>query len=511
MTPLLVIFGAGLLLRLWLIWLSPAIYGGDTILRLVYHDRILLAYQLPLFQAFIFAVAWISPDPLWVRVMVSAMGALAGVFFYLLSRELMRPPAATAATVLFVCNPYLLHFSIVPYQEIAMLLFLLAGVYFYWRGKLLPASVLLALACFTRYEAWIVAVVCAADFMLKPLSDKSVGGNEPNRAARPLSNDQKTIAVLWRAFQGALLFLWAPLVWISYWNGLSPSGTFVLAGGWSWARLYRLIAVSRAVASGLGWLLIPFFVLGLAISFRSESGRWTVVNAHRRRPAVFLLLLALLFCAGILFSAHGVDPDPERWVTFREGHLPLVVALMFAGAGVERIISWSRVHYRVASSLVLLLGLYSLVRAQQWVQKSAKQPELELDLQAARFIEPFLRRGDVAAVLARPIPEAEIEKYLTQAKKTGGEAGLKRAHEILNSLNAGPEDYQRLLAYTGARRDQLIQGTAVGESKPKLILVFSDAPLRALESIKPLLAAHYNPPELLQVQHCRVAIYQRRE
>src|SRR5688572_30523236 len=121
MMLLLSIFGAGLLLRLWLIWLSPAIYGGDPILRLVYHDRILLAYQLPLFQALIYAVTWISRDPFWVRLIVSVMGAVAGVFFYLLSRELLPSPAAGVAAFLFVCNPYLLHFSIVPYQEMAML------------------------------------------------------------------------------------------------------------------------------------------------------------------------------------------------------------------------------------------------------------------------------------------------------------------------------------------------------------------------------------------------------
>ncbi|HEY2931596.1 MAG TPA: hypothetical protein VGK99_07595 [Acidobacteriota bacterium] len=499
MMPLLAIFGAGLLLRLWLIWLSPAIYGGDPILRLVYHDRLLLAYQLPLFQMLIYAVAWISRDPFWIRVMVSVIGALAGVFFYLLSRELLPPPAAAIAAILFVCNPYLLHFSIVPYQEMAMLLFLLAGVYFYWRGKVLPASALLALACLTRYEAWIVAAVCAVDYALQP----RFSGVETRHAASELRRDMS------RLYKAMILFLWAPLVWIACWHGLSPSGTFVLAGSLSWGRLYRLIAVSRAVASGLGWLLIPFFVLGLAVSLGRISPQWPEPAAAARRPALFLLLLALLFSISILFSAHGVDPDPERWVTFREGHLPVVVALLFTGAGVNRTILWSRRNFWVASSLVLLLSGYSLVRAQQWVQRSARQPALELDLQAARFIEPFLQRGELVAVLARPVPEVEIEKYLNQAERTGGETGLKRAREILRSLNPGPEDYQRLLAYTGADRDLLIQGTAIGNSRPKLILVFSDADSQAMKAMTPLLSQQYEPPHFLEAYPKRVAIYQQ--
>ncbi|HEY3130042.1 MAG TPA: hypothetical protein VGL91_11325 [Acidobacteriota bacterium] len=510
MRAALAIFIGGLLVRLWLVWLSPAIYGGDTILRLVHRDRILLAYQMPLFQFLIYAVSWLSRDPLWVRVAVSLMGALAGVFFYLLAREILPLPAAVIAAVLFLCNPYLLHFSVVPYQEIAMLLLLLAGVYFYWRGRLTAASLLIAAACLTRYEAWVVALVCALDFALKPHFARDSSSEGSLAYAR---GSDLFFASSVRCIKAVLLFLWAPLLWILLWRGLSPQGTFVLVGAWSFARLYRLISVSRAVASGLGWLLIPFFVLGLAVSFTDlwkSDGKAEILN--RRRMALFVLSLGVLFSLGIMFSAHGIEPDPERWVTFREGHLPLAVALLFAGSGIHRAIFWSRRKTIAACVLTVIASGYSLVRARQWVERSATQPALQLDLQAARLIQPYLKRGERVAVFAAPLPEIEIQKYLDQVRRTGGMEGLTRAKEILRSLDPGPEDYQRLLAYTGAERRLLLRGSEIGRSEtPAVILVFSDAPAGEWEAIKPLLARGYAPPSLLHADSRSVSVYQRRQ
>ncbi len=458
-----------------------------------------MAYQLPLFQGLIYVVSWVSRDPFWVRVAVSVVGALAGVFFYLLARELLPLPAAIVATVLFICNPYLLRFSIVPYQEIAMLLFVLAGVYFYWRERMVPASILIAAACLTRYEAWIVAAVCAVDFVLKPHFCSSV----PRRQTFSALFNRTLKAILW--------FLWAPLLWILMWRGISPAGTFVLSGEWSFSRLYRLISVSRAVASGLGWLLIPFFVLGLAVSIARlwKPGERTEAAL---RPALLLLSLGFLFSLAILFSAHGIEPDPERWVTFREGHLPLVVVLLFVGVGVHQIVARSARAAVFASLLLVLLGGSSLVRARQWVERSTGQPALQLDLKAARLIQPFLQRGERVAVFAAPLPETEIQKYLDQAQRTGGEQGLKRAREILRSLDPGPEDYQRLVAYTGADRRLLVQGREVAESgAPAVILVFSDAPAGEWEAIKALLAQQYGSPRIFSCDSRHVAVYQRRD
>ncbi len=124
---LLAIFLLGLLVRIAFIHLHPAIYGGDTLVRIMNPDRVLLAYQLPLLQLLIYLINRVSSDPLLIRYLMSLIGALAGVAFYLLSATLVDRPTARFASVFFVFNPFLLVHSIVPYQEILMLLFLCLG------------------------------------------------------------------------------------------------------------------------------------------------------------------------------------------------------------------------------------------------------------------------------------------------------------------------------------------------------------------------------------------------
>ena len=82
---LLAIFVLGLLVRIAFIHLHPAIYGGDTLVRIMNADRVLLAYQLPLLQLLIYLINRVSSDPLLIRYLMSLIGALAGVAFFLLS------------------------------------------------------------------------------------------------------------------------------------------------------------------------------------------------------------------------------------------------------------------------------------------------------------------------------------------------------------------------------------------------------------------------------------------
>ena len=125
----LAIFVLGLLVRIAFIHLHPAIYGGDTLVRIMNADRVLLAYQLPLLQLLIYLINRVSSDPLLIRYLMSFIGALAGLAFCLLSARLVDRSTARFASLFFVFNPFLLVHSIVPYQEILMLLFLCLGLY----------------------------------------------------------------------------------------------------------------------------------------------------------------------------------------------------------------------------------------------------------------------------------------------------------------------------------------------------------------------------------------------
>src|SRR5689334_7327106 len=82
------IFALGLLIRTALFVAYPALYGGDTVLRLVNHHRILMSHQLQLLQVLIYAGYAIKDDPSTSRVIMSLVGAGAGVGFYLMTSRL---------------------------------------------------------------------------------------------------------------------------------------------------------------------------------------------------------------------------------------------------------------------------------------------------------------------------------------------------------------------------------------------------------------------------------------
>jgi hypothetical protein len=100
----------------------PLVYPGgsrlDTVSRLAYPGRLLLAHQPPGLQATLYLLSRVSDDPLLARYGMAAVGALAGLGFYYLARDLdLRPTAAFR----FVTHPYILSLSTVPYNEILML------------------------------------------------------------------------------------------------------------------------------------------------------------------------------------------------------------------------------------------------------------------------------------------------------------------------------------------------------------------------------------------------------
>src|ERR1051325_3229523 len=98
-------------------------------------------------------------DPLLVQYLMAVIGAVAGVAFYLVARDLAGEKWAAAAALLFVTHPYILAGSTVPFQEILMLAGLLFAFHFAYSERWFFASLALAVACITRYEAWAACPV----------------------------------------------------------------------------------------------------------------------------------------------------------------------------------------------------------------------------------------------------------------------------------------------------------------------------------------------------------------
>ncbi len=410
------VFTFALTVRLWLIHAYPAIFGGDTVLRLANSDRILLAYQLPLLQAGIYGISQLFEGALPVRYLMAVIGAVASVACYALATDLMPRLAALATAMIFASNPFLIELSIVPYQEVLMLGALMFAFHFFFNGRNIAASLALGLACLTRYEAWAAC---------------------PVLAAAHLRQHGIRLATLSKSL---MLFGWAPAGWMLYHTGLSATGTIVLELP---ATPYRLI---RYVY--LGWITVKNTPLPVLVL--TAFGIWT---AWKRRPLNDVRLQVLcgfmaLVVLAILFSAHGESPDPERFVTAREASLWIAAVILASGFALA---NRSRAALTFAA-VGVVLGIFDAKRA---VRRDTSDPRIQVSYELARYLDDRLKPNETALVFAKPIPPQLVQQYVDKVSRKSGDAGVKHARTILLSLETTPPDYQRTLVHSRLGKHRL--------------------------------------------------------
>jgi hypothetical protein len=291
---------------------------------------------------------------------------------------------------------------------------MLAGLFFafhfFFAGKWLAASAALALACFTRYEAWAAVPVFITAFVLLQSAPK--------------------LTSLTRA---ALLFGWVPLAWTLYHAGIAPQGTFVLDLSLPLERFWRYVYLSWITTK-----FTPFPVLLLA-----AFGLWRLWSQGLWRSRRYLMLTAfvVLFLAAILFSAHGVRDQPDRFVTARESHILLSAVALLAGLGFSRL-------PRLRIPAIALCVLWGIFQTYDLVASDTARPKLSLSYELALYLDQHVRDGQVAVVLAQPVSADLLSDYLDKATIYGGLAGRRRALENLSRLDISPTDYQRTLVHS---------------------------------------------------------------
>lgn len=395
--------------RVALIALHPAVFGGDSVVRLANADRVLLSYNLPLLQALLFAVSKLSGDLVWVRGLMVAAGGVAASGVHRLALQLVNPEAARWTALLFAASPFLTAYSIVPYQEIFLLGGLAWAFAFWLERRPLAASLALALACLARYEAWLAAPVLAAGELLT------------------LPRDRRTFAAAARA---AVRYGWAPALWILAHGGLTPGGTYAVDAAPPPERLWRWVY--------LGWITLKN--TPAPVGLLAVAGLWTSWRARRAGdPRVWALpSFGLLFALAILLSAHGERDRPDRFVTAREAQIPLAGIVLLAGAG----LSLPSGRRRAALGLITLT--WSLVQTERFTAAEVAEPRVDLAWRAARALNERAGSDDWVVVLAAPVPRAMLERYLDLATSQGGEAGRRAAFSELIELGAAPPDALRI-------------------------------------------------------------------
>lgn len=414
--PALMVFGSGLAVRLWLIHAFPIIFGGDSIVRLANSDRVFLSYQLPLLQAAIHWLSMWSNDPLLVRYFMALAGATTGLAFYALACSLLGRTAGFQTALLFVSSPFIVAFSIVPYQEILMLAGLFAAFYFAFEQHWLWAGFCLGLACLTRYEAWLACPVIASAFLIE-------------KGIRPLELARVVV-----------LFGWAPLTWMAYHGGVTPEGTYAAEASFSLERFFRYVY--------LGWITVkntPAPALLLAV-----LGGWIFWKQRLFADRRYQLLAAflVLFLAAILLSAHGERDQPERFVTAREAHILLAGVVLVGGVGLYAL-------PRFRWGVVLASCFTGLWMAHSFVENEISQPAFALSFEAARYLDQHVGSKESAVVLAQPVPRDLLTRHLDKAEQSGGPAGRERALANLLDLDTSPPNYQRILVHSRLGKDQL--------------------------------------------------------
>ena len=418
----------------------PIIYGGDTVVRLVNPSRILNGHQLPLLQVLIqYTTRW-SSGPEGVFILMALISGIACAGLHALTLELTGDRrAAWLAAAFYVSHPFVLYYSRVPYQEPLLFACLAWGYYYLFRPESPAARVLSSLligaACLTRYEGWIAALA-AALFQIR-LRRREEGKLRPSTAVKAL-----------------VCFGWAPALWILWNRGLSPAGTHVLDLGLHWGRFYRPYFI---VKSALWWTesaVALLAVLGFA-------GSW--LDARMRRDERFHSILAFLalFLAALLFSGHGIEPEPTRMVTEREAFVPIGILVFYAAIGSSWLIrglensplSGPLSRVGVPLLAVLMVTGYSFDRGFHRIAAANDDPELKSDYQVAQFLA---QRRAGALVLAAPLPTATLTTYLDSVERWSGKEGRAKALLLLQKAETTPLDYQRVLVFSWMGKNRVL-------------------------------------------------------
>ncbi|MEO8657133.1 MAG: hypothetical protein ABI693_01615 [Bryobacteraceae bacterium] len=417
----LIVFALGFAVRAAIVAANPIIWGGDSVLRLFDRFTLVKSHQLPLLQILIAGVSAISMDPLLVQLLMALVGAAAGLGFYWMAADLYGEEMAFLAALLFVTHPFILAVSTVPFQEILMLAGLLFAFHFFFVERWWLASLCLAAACLTRHEAWLACPVFAVAYFW--MKDRTVRG----------------------ALVAAALFGWMPVAWMMMRGGLSPAGHFVIEPPQSWRRLLRYVYI--------GWISVKFTQLPVVVL--SVCGGWHLFRNWRRLDWRWWMAISFvcLFLGALPFSAHGVMPDPERYVTSREAHLPMFAMLLLAGFGLMLWPRWRRVLVGVS----VVLGL---AQALWYVRVQSSDSSTQVDYRLAQYLDRSVQRGERVLLLVPPSDREATGLFLEKARETGGEEGLRRAREELREVEATPFEFQRVVVYSRLGRDRFLKPPA---------------------------------------------------
>lgn len=280
-TVWVLVFLSLLTFRIYLISETPAVYSWDAFTRLWEDRTLLVRHWLPIPQLPIFLAGFFEINLFFLRF-IYALAAVTGAVFLglFIARDWGEQIGLTTAILASLLPSYTM-FSIVPYQECFLVLFLGMFLYYWDHALKEPDKYLLYISSFSiilaelsRYEAWIFVVIAFSGIVFRQQ---------------------------WRLFPALIPAIIVPLVWLYILNNFDfadgpprteqsfmelTNKTDALTSI-SKYYFYAMKSVFFYINSEFALIGLPFILWGLVIS-------WKNGGLSGRELLVFLLILFLL-------------------------------------------------------------------------------------------------------------------------------------------------------------------------------------------------------------------------
>jgi hypothetical protein len=285
-----------------------------------------------------------------------------------------------------------------------------------------------------------------------------------------------------------VLFGWMPMIWILVNRGaLTSAAHSVVERTLSIVRLHRYAYLAWVTVSTTQITVVLLAAVG---AYRLYKNR--VLIDWRLQVQIAFVILFLL---AIPFSAHGVMPDPERYVTTREAHIPIYFVLLLATLGLAQWPRWT-------TAIVVVSAGLGLAGAILIARNETSRPDFQLSYRLAKYLDSAVQGQERVLVLAKPIPEDTATHYFEKVLQTGGEKGLRQAQLEVKPADLKPVNYQRVLVYSHLDRSRLLAPPAAcGE----WVAVWSDYPdaARELKGAQPVEVLRSGPMSVTILRrHC---------
>jgi len=409
---LLLLTSVGLVFRLLLIYFFPAAFGSDCIGRLYLKEHLFIGHWLPFTQALVLLGTKAGFGYEGIRMIFAVFGTAASATFYLLARQLVASGFALFAALTFSLNSLVVSLSIMPFQDVisvgflslALVLFFKDGLYF----KSKSGSLVLGLACLTRYESWFVLLLL---FIWK------ISAGKPHGQLPSFS----------KILMAGFYFGWAPALWLlvsktqlGQWNAFlfdTADSNF-----YGWHPHFDLIWMAGFAKNMLYWLVrfgLPL-VFFIPLGFR---------GLHKKELPPSLKILFPIVGITLLFFFVIIGKDFQTVNRFAV--LPLTAGLLVGTIGLEDFIQRVKMKWlladigrntkmlKLAAAIALLtvgsLTIFSLNRIN-------REPIHQVPHKIAKFLDENLKAEESALVVAGRVPDLtdfapmHYQRILAQSK-----------------------------------------------------------------------------------------------